>query len=51
LEADGGVARHIRLMKDYGFEARPMMFGSKRLGEDVPSDWIMVTGDRRIKTE
>ena len=49
LERQGSSARHVRFMSDYGFDKDTVdAEWIKRLGEDKPSDWIVVTGDKRI---
>lgn len=50
IAPDGGMARHIRFMPEYGFEGSTAdVEWIGRLGQDRPADWIIVTGDQRIK--
>jgi PIN domain-containing protein len=49
LETQASSAYHVRFMSEYGFrEDTPDEVWIRRLGEDVPADWIVITGDRRI---
>ena len=49
LETKGASAHHVRFMKDYGFDENTIDEDwIRRLGEDKPADWIVVTGDKRI---
>lgn len=50
ISPDGAVARHIRFMPDYGFYAStPGVAWIEVLGRDRPSDWVIITGDDRIR--
>ena len=50
IRPSGGTARHIRFMPDYGFTgATADIEWITSLGQDRPSDWIVVTGDDRIR--
>jgi hypothetical protein len=49
LEIEGSSAYHVRFMSHYGFNASTDDGDwIKRLGEDKPANWIVVTGDKRI---
>lgn len=50
LSPQGGRAEHVREMPLYGFDGRSAdeeWIG--RLAQDAPKDWIVVTGDHRIR--
>lgn len=50
IKVDGNSARHVRAMGDYGFTERTKdVDWIERLGKDVPNDWIIITGDQRIR--
>jgi PIN like domain len=49
LETVGSSAHHVRFMSGYGFDQNTEdEEWIRRLGEDEPADWIVVTGDKRI---
>ena len=50
ISPDGFAARHVRFMRDYGFDERTSdVDWINRLAADEPADWIVVTGDGRIR--
>jgi hypothetical protein len=50
LKAQGGAARHVRDMSDYGFRHDTQdIEWIERLSADRPSDWIVITADDRIR--
>jgi hypothetical protein len=50
LETRGSSAHHVRFMSEYGFKGDTQdEVWIKRLGDDVPAEWIVITGDRRIR--
>lgn len=50
IEPLGHQARHVRLMTDYGFaHDTDDVDWITGLGRDQPADWIVVTGDQRIR--
>lgn len=50
VEPEGISARHIRFMPEYGFQHdTPDEAWILKLGTDQPADWIVVTGDQRIR--
>ena len=50
VHSSGGSARHIRFMPEFGFTgATPDLEWITALGQDRPSNWIVMTGDDRIR--
>ena len=50
IQADGGAARHIRAMADYGFRHdTPDIEWIERLNHDRPTDWVVITSDAQIR--
>jgi hypothetical protein len=50
ITREGQSARHVRFMPEYGFTERTEdVDWIARLGRDDPADWIIVTGDQRIR--
>jgi hypothetical protein len=49
IRSDGGAARHIREMAEYGFRHDTADISwIERLNLDRPADWIIITSDARI---
>lgn len=49
IRTEGGVARHVRDMADYGFRHdTPDIDWIERLHQDRPADWVVLTNDLRI---
>ena len=50
ISPDHHTARHVRFMPEYGFQHdTPDVDWIMRLAADQPADWIVVTGDQRIR--
>ena len=50
LSASDGSAHHIRSMTDHGFNASTSdIEWMTRLAQDRPADWLVMTGDDRIR--
>jgi hypothetical protein len=50
ISPNGQSARHVRFMPDYGFDgSTPDIDWITKLGADQPADWIVITGDQRIR--
>jgi hypothetical protein len=50
IEPLGHAARHVRFMPDYGFEHdTPDVRWITQLGAEPAADWIVITGDQRIR--
>lgn len=50
IEPHGQSARHVRFMSEYGFRgSTPDEEWILKLSQDSPADWIIVTGDQRIR--
>ena len=50
IAPQGHAAHHVREMRDYGFaHDTPDIDWITRLGADSAGDWIVITGDQRIR--